>query len=178
MILYNKVKSTFMVDGEIYKRIRILAIERNVEVSTIIEEAMREKLEREYPHYQPPISQQQQQSQQPQSQQLQPQQYKFSVNLPGIEFPTDRSKIIKNAEKANPKPIIDFLESISNRKYKNKSDLENELSNEVKTTKLSWSLNFIKKGGSIIFEIDDRKLTGEQHKERLLKQENQLKLIQ
>jgi hypothetical protein len=57
MILYNKVKSTFMVDGEVYKNIRILAIQKNVEVSTIIEEAMREKLEREYTppqHYQQP----------------------------------------------------------------------------------------------------------------------------
>jgi hypothetical protein len=69
MILYNKVKSTFMVDGEVYKRIRILAIERNMEVSAIIEEAMREKLEREFPQYQPlspPQQQPQQQSQQPQ----------------------------------------------------------------------------------------------------------------
>lgn len=40
-----------MVDGEVYKRIRILAIERNMEVSALIEEAMREKLEREYPQY-------------------------------------------------------------------------------------------------------------------------------
>jgi hypothetical protein len=52
-----------MVDGEVYKRIRILAIERNMEVSALIEEAMREKLEREYPQYhqqsQPPQSQQQ-----------------------------------------------------------------------------------------------------------------------
>jgi hypothetical protein len=64
MVQPGKIKSTFMVDAEVYKGIRILAIERDVEVSTIIEEAMREKLEREYPErYRRPQPQQPQQEQ-------------------------------------------------------------------------------------------------------------------
>jgi phage terminase small subunit len=59
MVLYNKTKSTFMVDSDIYRRIRILAIDKNMEVSALIEESMREKLEREDPEYrklqQPPL---------------------------------------------------------------------------------------------------------------------------
>jgi hypothetical protein len=59
MVLYNKTKSTFMVDSDIYRRIRILAINKNMEVSALIEESMREKLEREDPEYrklqQPPL---------------------------------------------------------------------------------------------------------------------------
>ena len=73
MVSRDRVKSTFMVDGEVYKRIRILAIEKGVEVSAVIEEAMREKLERDFPHYKPlsPMQPRTSQSQPPQQQKLQ-----------------------------------------------------------------------------------------------------------
>jgi len=69
MVAPGKKKSTFVVDEEIYKRIRILSIERDVDISVIIEEAMREKVQREYPDYKPPVSVLQQQQPQPQQQQ-------------------------------------------------------------------------------------------------------------
>ena len=70
MVDPDKMKSTFMVNKEVYKRIRILALERNMEVSAIIEEAMREKLERDFPDYKPlPPMQHQSATSQPQQQQ-------------------------------------------------------------------------------------------------------------
>jgi hypothetical protein len=94
----------------------------------------------------------------------------INIHLPGIEFPTDRSKIIKYAEEANTDRVNRFLKSISDRRYKNKSDLINELSDEGKLTKV----NFIKEDGIVIFKIDDRKLRKEQYKEKRLEQENKI----
>ncbi len=73
----------FLVDEEVYKRIRILAIERNVDISVIIEEAMREKVQREYPDYRPPVSVLQQQQQR--QQELQPQHQTVSESFEAKE---------------------------------------------------------------------------------------------
>jgi hypothetical protein len=167
MVDPDKIKSTFMVNKEVYKRIRILALERNMEVSAIIEEAMREKLERDFPEYKPlPPMQQQPQS-------------KYSVlsltvNLPGIEFPANKSKIIKHAEEANSDRVVNALNKLLlNKEYKNKLDLQTELSKEAKTTKV----DFAKEGRTMLFEIDDRKLRKEQYKEKSLEQENKIGII-
>jgi Protein of unknown function (DUF2795) len=122
MILYNKVKSTFMVDGEVYKRIRILAIEKNMEVSAVIEEAMREKLDREYPQYH-------QQSQPPQPKMVGreireeiPPDYsqveKFDLDLHGLKFPATKNKIIEFAKKgSNTRSVINAINRIPDRTY-------------------------------------------------------------
>jgi hypothetical protein len=152
-----------MVDAEVYKRIRILALERNMEVSAIIEEAMREKLERDFPQYKPlppPSSQHQQTHEQIQQGSL----ITLPLLLPGIEFPKDKSNIIKYAEEANSVDMNPILRSISNRTYKNESDLENELLKRVKAV-----------NKNVVFEIDTRKLRKEEQKETLSKQKNELR---
>lgn len=104
MILQNKVKSTFMVDGEVYKKIRILAIEKNMEVSALLEEAMREKLEREYQQPQLQLRQQQPQSQEEQKPDLFRYDTKitkddyntvFRLTVPRLDFPISKNDLIE-----------------------------------------------------------------------------------
>jgi hypothetical protein len=147
-----------MVNKEVYKRIRILALERNMEVSAVIEEAMREKLEKDFPQYKPlPPMQHQQQvaSSQPSESQQQTmgasgkpgkpskslsQQYQTKIinkiiKLPGIEFPAHKSKIVKDAEESTTPNETDYLGHIESRKYQNELDLENELNRQQSNDK-------------------------------------------
>jgi hypothetical protein len=86
----------------------------------------------------------------------------IDINLPGIEFPADRAEIIKIAEKANRPDRVDYLEKISNREYKNKSDLNNELLKDIKNINVN-----------VNFRINTEPLRKEQYKEKKLEQERQ-----
>ena len=86
----------------------------------------------------------------------------IDINLPGIEFPADRSEIIKLAEKANRPDRVDYLENISNREYKNKSDLKDELLKDIKNIDVNFD-----------FRINTEPLRKEQYKEKILEQERQ-----
>jgi predicted CopG family antitoxin len=85
----------------------------------------------------------------------------IDINLPGIEFPVDRSEIIKSAEEANSPKRVAYLKLISEGEYKNKSDLKIEL---LKDTKNS----------NIDFRINTMKLRKEQYKEKILEQERSI----
>jgi hypothetical protein len=159
MILQNKVKSTFMVDGEVYKKIRILAIEKNMEVSAVIEEAMREKLDREY-------QQPQLQLQQPQSQKSQEQKQESDIFsrdiitpvreregegelhlvLPGLKFPTNKDKLMQIAKKFDAgleehqydsQAVAPYIEKLPDAKktYKDESRLEEDIKKVCNTDK-------------------------------------------
>jgi CheY-like chemotaxis protein len=196
----GKTRSTLVMDEDLWKRFKMIAILNNMEVSELVEQALREKLERmkqleQYPEYKDVRNLLVHKGEQPQEEpvihsskyeaaksdagalpQLQPQPQPktvlIDINLPGIEFPTDKSKIIKIAEEANTDRVNNVLKLISVRKYKNKSDLENELLNNTKDTRV----DFIKEGGTIIFKIDNRKLRREQYKEKILEQENKINI--
>jgi predicted CopG family antitoxin len=86
----------------------------------------------------------------------------IDINLPGIEFPADKSEIIKLAEKANRPDRVDYLENISNREYKNKSDLNDELLKDIKNINVN-----------VNFRINTEALRKEQYKEKKLEQERQ-----
>jgi hypothetical protein len=88
----------------------------------------------------------------PLSRQSQPKIIDKIIRLPGIEFPADRSKIIKEAEKSTTPKETRYLKFISNKKYNNESDLENELNIE----------NTTKEGQTVRFKIINEKLRGEE----------------
>jgi hypothetical protein len=181
-----KTRSTLVMDEELWKRFRMIAILNDMEVSELVEQALREKLERmkqleQYDAYKDVEKLHVTKgTQQPQIQPQQLQQSRqdsvitLTLRLPGIEFPADKSKIQEYAKEANPIDANDPLRFISDRKYKNKSDLENELSSEAKTSKAPLAIEIAKKGGTIIFEIDNRKLRREQQEEIVSKQENEI----
>ena len=179
------------MDEDLWKRFRMIAILNNMEVSELVDQALREKLERmkqleQYPEYKdvqdlrvqserhkgtsPPIPQQQQvmsaagKPGKPVivSDNLQSQLRIIDINLPGIKFPAGRSEIIKLAEEANRPDRVDYLEHISNRKYKNKSDLNDELLKDIKNINVN-----------VEFRINTEPLRKEQYKQKILEQERQ-----
>jgi hypothetical protein len=200
----GKTKSTIMIDTDLWKRLKVISVLNEFEISELVEEALREKLARmqqpeQYAEYKDveslrykPSTTPQRQLHQPATpggdsgalpqlsptitapstteQQSLPKVLQIDILLPGIEFPADRSEIIKRAEKAGTPTVVNFLRSISDREYRNKSALENELSVRAKSSKS----DFIRKGGNVIFKIDDKKLRVEQYDERRLEQENKL----
>jgi hypothetical protein len=86
----------------------------------------------------------------------------IDLNLPGIKFPASRSEIIKLAEEANSPDRVDYLEHIFNRKYKNKTDLNDELLRDTKNINVN-----------VEFRINTEPLRKEQYKEKKLEQERQ-----
>jgi len=190
MVDPDKIKSTFMVNKEVYKRIRILALEKSMEVSGVIEEAMREKLEREFPHYKPLPPQSQSQTyiqtekgtSPPVSQQSEPEQskqplyhmvlpYELTVNLPGIKFPTNKNKIMECAEKANLDLIIRHIQGIPNKTYKNKTELKDELLDNARS--IGSVLKELVDDGHIKYKIDDRELKKEQYQHKMAQQKEE-----
>jgi hypothetical protein len=78
---YKRIKSTIMVSEDIYKEIRILAIRKSMDISSIVEEALREKITREYqPQQEIHLQQTEQQSQQPLLSKLKEITEKYKVN--------------------------------------------------------------------------------------------------
>jgi hypothetical protein len=49
------------------------------------------------------------------------------INLPGIKFPTDRNGIIRSAEIANIKALVDLIRILPDQKYKSTADVEDNL---------------------------------------------------
>ena len=140
------------MDEDLWKRFRMIAILNNMEVSELVDQALREKLERmkqleQYPEYKD----------------VKDLRVQLTLNLPGIEFPADKSKILKLAEEANSDNVNNYLKFISDRKYKNKSDLKNELLNDIKN-----KADFI---------IHTDKLGKEQYKEKISEQENKMMTV-
>ena len=137
------------MDADLWKRFRMIAILNEMEISELVEQALREKLERmkqleQYPEYKD----------------VKDLHVPIDINLPGLEFPADKSKIIKLAEEANYPKRVNYLKFISDREYKNKSDLKNELLKDIKNSKVD-------------FRINTEKLRKEQYKEKILEQERQ-----
>jgi hypothetical protein len=175
----GKTRSTLIMDEDLWKRFRMIAILNNMEVSELVDQALREKLERmkqleQYPEYKdvqglhvrserqkgasPPQQAQQEDTvihssryEAARGAQRQPKIINKIISLPGIEFPADRSKILKEAEKSTIPNETKYLKFIQNRKYKNESDLENELNRENST-----------KGTTMMFTVTNEKLRKEQ----------------
>ena len=141
------------MDEDLWKRFRMIAILNNMEVSELVDQALREKLERmkqleQYPEYND----------------VKDARVRLTLNLPGIEFPADKSKILKLAEEANSDNVNNYLKFISDRKYKNKSDLKNELLNDIKNNKVDFVIHTEKPGK-------------EQYKEKISEQENKMMTV-
>jgi hypothetical protein len=168
----GKTRSTLIMDSELWKRFKMIAILNEMEVSELVEQALREKLERmkqleQYPEYKDVRNLLVHKGEQPQNDDTvvhssryeaakgarsQPKIISKIIRLPGIEFPADRSKIIKEAEKSTIPGETRYLRHIQDRKYKNESDLRNELNRETTT----------KDGQKVIFDVINEKLRKEQ----------------
>jgi hypothetical protein len=129
----EKQKSSVQIDKAIWKEIRLQAIREDKEIGELIESIFIEK-------YMPPQV--------------------IDINLPGIKFPADRSEIIKLAEEANRPDRVEYLTYIYDRKYKSKSDLNDELLKDIKNK-------------NVKFRINTEPLRKEQYKEKKLEQERQ-----
>jgi hypothetical protein len=164
---YKKIKSTIMVPEDTYKETRILAIRRGMDIGSLVDEALREKIVRDYQKMglQPPFPQNRPQPPSKHDEpvvhsaryeaargaQTQPKIINKIIRLPGIEFPADRSKIIKEAEKSTTPTETKYLRHIPERKYKNVLDLENELNRENST-----------EDTTMLFKVINEKLRKEQ----------------
>src|SRR5215207_4871951 len=120
----KKQKSSLMIDKAIWKEIRLQAIREDKEIGELIESMFIEKYMQSQTQIQP-------QSRQPSSEtQI------IEINLPGIKFPAVKSKIIKLAEEANRSDKVEYVTHISDREYKNKSDLRTELLKDMKNNNI------------------------------------------
>lgn len=124
MSMNKKIKSTIMVSPDIYREIRILAIRKDMDISSLVEEALREKITREYQtnkeiSLQLSIGEQNQPSPQQSPQQATSNQkqkhshifdndvaHGFSIGegeirlyIPGLKFPTNKDKLVQIAKK-------------------------------------------------------------------------------
>jgi hypothetical protein len=96
---YKKIKSTIMVPEDTYKETRILAIRKGMDIGSLVDEALREKIVRDYQQMglQPPFPQIQPQTQ-PQTQpQSQPQ---------SLQYQSRPQSLQKNDQSIFGKPIM------------------------------------------------------------------------
>jgi len=113
---YKKIKSTIMVPEDTYKETRILAIRKGMDIGSLVDEALREKIVREYQQMglQSPYSQTQ-----PQPQQLQ----EKKQHSPGI--------INQNFDETEKSPFVHIFKSDTIKPKPGKRSIPGERSIEI-----------------------------------------------
>jgi hypothetical protein len=194
LVVKKRIPTSLKVDPELWEEVKIMSIRTHKNITEYFEGALREKLVKDYEIVAAESKRKEQErlhreqlekqyqnivgkdpgrettqsltaSVQPTAtEQPQPKTVLIDVNLPGIEFPADKSRIVKSAEEANSMKVIKFLKYILDKEYKNKSDLKNELLNDVKSS-------------GVDFKINTEKLRKEQCKEKIIEQERQVTVV-
>jgi len=174
----GKTKSTVMIDTELWKRLRIISVINEFEISEFVEEALREKLAKiqqpeqyaEYEdvkdlRYKPKglVEEGLKEIEQPQPQSQQQNIIAtLRINLPGIKFPANKNKVIEYAEKANTYRITKNLKNLPDKTYISSANLQKALKEVFKNEILSG------------YVIKDGKVVNIKNKEDYLKVENMI----
>jgi hypothetical protein len=163
----KKTKSTIMVDAELWKRLRLITVLNDMEISEFVEEALREKLEKiqqpeQYQAYKDvenirlPAGKQSQQLQQQKPSDifnkdnvipLKKGESAIRLHIPGLKFPVNREGLIQYINETKKTDILtvemvfaEHLPRIKDKMYKDKFELEGQFQKYIRDNKEAFTL--------------------------------------